>query len=469
MWDTVDAEDRVKIRRRIRAGAAACAWAILIALCSAPGAARASEAREITLKDAIATALRSNVDLAQAATAVDSRKVGVTQSEADFLPSLGASARAGRSYSRRLDATTNDFTGFNSNSFSLGLSSSLDLFTGFGRIASLQESRLSLDAQRKTYAQTRQDIVFSVITSFAQAAVNGQVIKVNEENLAAQKRLLEQIQAFYKAGRNSVADLYQQQAAAADAERQLLVANRNYQVSLFQLLQVMGINPGTESRIVEPDIESIIAEASGLNVGDPLEVALARRYDLLSQQKQIEAARTQITVSRSGYWPTLSLSASAGTSYSSTLSDQFDFSEQLEDANPNASIGLSFSLPLFDRLATRSAVQQSKIQLRQAEIATDRLKLQIGVEVRQALEDYAEAQKEVEVSAAQLKYSEQALKSIEARYTVKASTLLEVIQARSAYYQAGYQSINARYNLLLKGISMAYFRGDLDGITSLFE
>jgi outer membrane protein len=453
----------------MQTGAAACACAMLIALCPAPGGARADEPREITLKDAIATALRSNVDLAQAASTVDSRRVGVTQNEADFLPNLGVSARSGRSYSRTFDQTTNGFQGFYANSLSLGASSSLDLFTGFGKIASLRQSRLSLDAQRKSYAQTRQDVVFSVITSFAQAAVNNQVIKVNEENLAGQKRLLEQIQAFYDAGRNSVADLYQQQAATADAERQLLLARRNYQVSLFQLLQVMGIDPGTESRIVEPDVESIIAEASGLNVGDALQEALARRYDLLSQQKQIEAARTQITVSRSGYWPTLSLSANAGTSYSSTLSDQFDFSEQLKDANPNASIGLSFSLPLFDRLATRSAVQQSKIQLRQTQIAADRLKLQIGVEIRQALEDYAEAQKEVEVSAAQLKYSQQALKSIEARYTVKASTLLEVIQARSAYYQAEYQSINSRYNLLLKGISIAYFRGDIDGITSLFK
>jgi outer membrane protein len=452
----------------MRMGTAACGCALLVALCCAP-AARADEPRQITLKDAVDTALRSNVDLAQAATTVDSRRIAVTQNEAGFFPSLSASARSGKSWSRQFNQTTNGFDGFSSSSLSLGLSSGVDLFTGFGKIAGLKQSKLSLDAQRKNYAQTRQDIVFSVVGSFAQAAVNGQVIKVNEENLAAQKRLLEQIEAFYKAGRSPVADLYQQQAATADAERQLLLANRNYQVSLFQLLQVMGIDPGTQAQIVEPNVESITAEAAGLNVGDPLEEALARRYDLLAQERQIEAARTGITASRSGYWPTISLSASTGTSYSSTLSDQFDFSEQLEDANPNASIGVSLSLPLWDRLVTRSSVQQSKIALRQAQIAEQRLKLQIGVEIRQALEDYAEAQKEVEVSTAQLKYAEQALKSIEARYTVKASTLLDVIQARSVYYQSEYQSINSRYNLLLKGIAIAYYRGDIDGVTSLFK
>jgi outer membrane protein len=352
---------------------------------------------------------------------------------------------------------------------SLGLSSSLDLFTGFGRTASLKQSRLELDAERDNFARTKQEIVFNVISSFVQTVVDSEFIKVNEENLAAQRRLLERIQAFYQAGRSPVADLYEQQAETANAERQLLISRRDYAVSKLNLLQTLGLDPGTDCRVVAPSVESIMAEVSGLTVGDDLEEALARRFDLIAQQKQIDAARSQVTASRSGYWPTLSLSASAGTSYSSAAADRWSFSEQLSDNNPSASIGVSLSLPIFDRLQTRNSVKQAKIQLRQAQLAIEKLKLQIGVQVRQALEDYIAAQKDVEVSGARLKYSEQALKSIEARYDVKAATLVEVTQVRSSTLQASYNSINARYSLLLRGIGIAFYRGDIDGITSLFR
>jgi len=442
---------------------------LLLAVCAARGGAAAAGARELTLKDAIATALESNIDLRQASYLVDSKSISVTRSRADFLPNLGFSARGSKSYSKQYDTATNSFDGTSSNSMSLGLSSSLDLFTGFGRTASLKQSRLELDAERDNFARTKQEIVFNVISSFVQTVVDSEFIKVNEENLAAQRRLLERIQAFYQAGRSPVADLYEQQAETANAERQLLISRRDYAVSKLNLLQTLGLDPGTDCRVVAPSVESIMAEVSGLTVGDDLEEALARRFDLIAQQKQIDAARSQVTASRSGYWPTLSLSASAGTSYSSAAADRWSFSEQLSDNNPSASIGVSLSLPIFDRLQTRNSVKQAKIQLRQAQLAIEKLKLQIGVQVRQALEDYIAAQKDVEVSGARLKYSEQALKSIEARYDVKAATLVEVTQVRSSTLQASYNSINARYSLLLRGIGIAFYRGDIDGITSLFR
>jgi outer membrane protein len=438
-------------------------------VCAAPRGAGAAEARELTLKNAIAIALESNLDLRQESYAVDSRSISVRSNLADFLPNLGFSARGSRSYSKQYDTTTDSFNGTSSNSLSLGLSSGLDLFTGFGRTASLKQSRLALDAERDNFARTRQEVVFDVISSFVQAVVDSEFIKVNAENLAAQRSLLERIQAFYQAGKSPIADLYQQQAETANAERQLLLSQRDYAVSKLTLMQTLGIDPGTDCRAVAPDVESIMAEASGLAVGDALEEALARRLDLISQQKLIDAARSQITATRSGYWPTLSLSASAGTSYNSSVSDLWSFSEQLSDANPSASIGLSLSFPLFDRLQTRNAVQQAKIQLYQAQLAVERLKLQIGVQVRQALEDYATAEKDVDVSEARLKYSEQALRSIEARYDVKAATLVEVTQARYSNLQAAYNAINARYNLLLRSIAIAFYRGDIDGITSLFQ
>jgi len=453
--------------RRVR-GFAACLCVVLASV-ACPRGAGAAETKQITLASAIATALTSNIELRQASYAVDSRSISVSRSMSEFLPNLSFSARGSKSFSRDYNETTGSFEGASSKSLSLGISSGIDLFSGFGRTASLRQSRLSLEAERNSFARTKQTIVFQVVSAFVQAVVDSEYIRVNEENLAAQRRLLDQVQAFYDAGKTPVADLYQQQAETANAERQLLLSRRDYEVSKLALLETLGLDPGTECRIAAPDVESIISQVSRLASASALEEALARRSDIAAQEKQIEAARSQITASRSGYWPSLSLSASAGTSYSSAAADRWGISDQLSKSNPSASVGISLSFPLFDRLQTRNSVRQAQIQLGEAELALERLKLQIGVDVRQALEDYGAAEKDIEVSNARLRYSEQALASTEARYGVKAATLVEVTQVRSSTLQAAYNSINARYTLLLKGVAIAFYRGDIDGITSLFQ
>jgi len=93
----------------------------------------------------------------------------------------------------------------------------------------------------------------------------------------------------------------------------------------------------------------------------------------------------------------------------------------------------------------------------------------VEVDVRQALEDYATASKAVEVAQAQSTYSEQALKSMEERYRVSASTLVDLTLARATSLQSTYNLINARYSRLLKGVAVLYYAGRIDDVLPLFD
>ena len=186
----------------------------------------------------------------------------------------------------------------------------------------------------------------------------------------------------------------------------------------------MAVDPGIECTDRRAGCGGDRRGTRGFLPDDAAGEAMASRADLAAQRLQVEAAKKQITASRAGYWPTLSLSAGAGTSYRNPGS--YDFNDQFYNNNLNGSIGLSLSLPIFDRLSTYNSVAQAKIGLRQAQLGAEKLELQTGVEIRQALEDYATAGKAVEVAQAQFRYSEQALKNMEERYKVGASTLVDL-------------------------------------------
>jgi len=451
----------------LRRWSAICTCAVLCWACSYAGAARAAESKAITLKDAIETALKANVDLRQAANQTESQEISVRRSKVDFLPNLRLSMGASRAYGKDYEAVFDRFEWNHSSSMNFSVSSGLDLFTGFGRTAALRQSQLELEAQRSSYARSREQVIFETVQQFVLVVLDGDLIRVDEQYLESQRRLLAQIEAFTTSGRRPIVDLYQQQASVADGESRLLLARRDYEVDKFKLLQVMAVDPGTAYTVVVPDVESMSEGLAGLLPGDAAREALASRADLAAQRLQVEAAKKQITASRAGYLPTLSVSAGAGTSYRSPGS--YDFNDQFYNNNLNGSIGLSLSVPIFDRLSTYNNVAQARVGLRQAQLGAERLELQTGVEIRQALEDYATAGKAVEVARAQVKYSEQALKNMEERYKVGASTLVDLTQVRSSNLQSSYYLINAKYGRLVRGFAVLYYSGGIDKAMPLFD
>ena len=66
-----------------------------------------------------------------------------------------------------------------------------------------------------------------------------------------------------------------------------------------------------------------------------------------------------IKISRAGYIPSLSLSAGIGTSNAN--GNDFSFSEQVKQ-NWNNSLGLTLSIPIFDKRQTKSSINKAKLQ-----------------------------------------------------------------------------------------------------------
>jgi outer membrane protein len=423
----------------------------------------------ITLKTAIETALESNLDLMLAGSLVDSREISVRRNQGDFLPDLRLFMGAGESYAKRYDSFADRYEGATSKSMNLQLSSSMDLFTGFGKIASLERAGLQLRAERSNLSRSREEIIFQTIQQYIVVAVDKELITADESYLEGQRKLLDQVDAFVNAGARAIVDLYQQQSAVADAEGRILLARRDYEVDKLGLLLVMGFDPRADVTIGALDVDALTAELAVEGPDTSVGRALITRADLVASRYQEQAAKKQITASRSGYWPNLSLSANTGTSYRDPTSPGASFVDQFSKNNVNSSVNVSFSFPIFDRLATITSVADARVGLRQAELNREKLERQVTIDVRQALQDYAIARKSVEVAQAAFDYSQEALMSMDERYRAGVSTLVELSLAQATMLQSSYNLINARYNLILRSIGVSFYAGSIERILPLIR
>lgn len=423
--------------------------------------------RALSLPQAIDIALARNPDLLLAENRLRSSDIAWKKQRGVFLPDLNLSSSGSRQAGKSVDPVSGDYTASAYTRFSLNLSSSLTIFNGFANTSNLYQARENRDAARAELSRTHQGIVYSVANEFVRSLTSLSFMSVEMENHTAQSALLEQIRAFYQAGRRPVADLYQQQAEIAASEYRMQEAERAYREAAIVLLQSLGMDPALEVRLQEPPVDQMVMKLRAVLADhSTTEAGIMDRPDIAAQESRVSSARYSVRAARSGYFPRLSASAGVGSSYSSAIPES-ELEDQLLDRNLSASISLNLAVPLFNRGQTRQEVAAAKIQLDNENINLERLRRQAAPDVRQAELNFESASRQLASANTQLTYALAALKSVEDRYRASAATLTEVSQSRAQYRQARYNHVTARYTLLLRGMEILYSRGDEENLLSL--
>lgn len=449
----------------------------LIAVLLSSSWALAQPRQEVTFGQALQIALERNVALQKSERSLDLQAAAVRSARADFLPNLNLFVSPGQQYGLAFDQTAGRLVSETSESMSLSGSAGITLFDGFGLTSNLRQARATYEAADYSLERSRQDVLSQVAFQFLQVILDREQIRIQTENLEAQRQLLARIEEFTRVGSRPISELYQQQAAVAQSELQLLNDERSYQISQSQLIQILKLDPLGDFEFVAPGVDEVTLLPREYDLQDLFDQAFSNRADLKSQRATIEAADHGIDLAKSSSWPTVSLSASARSVYSSQRK-QLDpdsqqlvgipFGDQLRD-NRGGSLGLSFRVPIFNRLQTRTAVYRAEVQKSNAELDYEAAEQRVALEVRQSFLDYLTAVKQLDVTDKQLQSAEQALAAEQERYNVGASTLVELTQSRAAYEQAAGNRVTAIYTFLTRGKLLDYFTGSIDPTLSIFE
>jgi outer membrane protein len=421
--------------------------------------AGAQDTRIITFQEAIRIALDQNSTLKLAENAAALGEVDVKAARQQFLPDLQFDVRGSQNYGRNFDSGEGRVVDQTTQSASMGLSSGVVLFNGFGNTASLKGAKFSLDASTRDLQRSRETIAFTVATQYLVLIQQREQLQVQRENLSAQAALEQQIQAYVDAGARTVADLYQQQANVASAKLEVVNGERATQLAEVNLMQTLQLDPRGTYEFEAPAFGSLYPATTELDLEHLLTRAYDQRADLVAGKARVDAAAQAVRVARSGFWPSVSLSAGYDTAYTSAA--DLPFSDQLDQRRGGA-IGLGIIIPIFDRGSTAAAARRAEIQLQNAQIDLDSLQNDVGLQVRRAYLDLQAAHEQLAAAEAQQKSAELALKASEDRYQAGASTLVELTQSRATQVDGASAVVTARYNEMFQRTLIGYYIGALD-------
>ena len=419
----------------------------------------------IAFGEAVRIALDQNTDVKRAQATARQSNLQVQSEWMDFLPDASVRSSVSRRYGRNFSQVTGGFTTRSTDFFNLNGSSSITLFNGFENTASLNQARTQSEADRMNLGQARQDVVFNVVDQFIALVESRELVRVRREELETRRQQLKQIRAFVDAGSRPVSDLYTQQADVADAEQQLLQAEREREVNKTRLIQTLQLSPRKAYAFQEPGLRDDSVRAQSYDLSSLIDQAFQQRLDLEVARAEQRAAETGVRAARSSYYPSISLNGNYGTDWSSRglpgETTDNSFGNQL-DINRGGSVSLSLNIPIFNNLNRSTQVEQAQVQAQNARYALQDQRQQVALQVRQAYLDYRNAVKQLDVANKRLRAARQSRDATLERYNLGSASIVELQNARRDFVSAASDQVQARYQVIFQRKRIEYNIGDLN-------
>jgi NodT family efflux transporter outer membrane factor (OMF) lipoprotein len=292
-----------------------------------------------------------NQNIAAAVAAVAQAQAAYRESRAGLFPSVGLSGSATRSGGQGSDTGSTSGSRGTRYQASLGASWDPDLW---GRL------RGTAGAARARAQASEADLASARLSALGLLA--GNYFKLRDADIEAAllaetvegyRRVVQITQNRYDAGIAPKSDLLQAQTQLVNAQADLSTVVQDRAQLEHALAVLQGLPPAQFTLKPRTDALPLPPEVP---LGLP-STLLQRRPDIASAERLVAAANAQIGVARAGYFPSLSLSASTGSS-AARLADLFSANVW--------SLGLSIAQVVFDAGATGARVDQAKAGWQQA-------------------------------------------------------------------------------------------------------
>lgn len=426
--------------------------AVMILL--AGGSLKAQEASvKWDLNRCITYALEKNLSVNQAQLRVESAKADLMQARGQRLPNVSASASQNLTNSQ----ATNGSTGWDmSYGGSFSVTSGITIYNGGSINNDIQRSLKSQELVMLNLEQAQNDITLSVTQAYLNALYARENQDYYTQVVAASERQVERARALKNAGslaRRDVADI---EAQYASDRYSLVNATNNLVLQTTTLKQILEIPVEEPFELFFPEAGMREALESLPTREEAFASALNFRPEVKSSILEEEMAQIDVKNARAGYLPSLGLSGSVSTDYSDRLST--GYGSQLSD-NLMQRVGLTLSVPIFNRNATKANVSRSKINLESARLSVSNTRNRLLQEVERVYEDSRAAQQRFEAAQAQEQASAESFRLAEEQYNIGMLNAFELLQTKNNYLNASRELIQAKYTTVLYRKILDFYMG----------
>ncbi len=420
-------------------------------------------AKKWSLDDCIEYALTHNISLKKKNVARQQAEEDWKQSKADLLPSLSASTSQSMGYRPWVNSgvstvANGTVTSSMKKSYyngSYGINASWTLWNGNQNTNTVHLNKLNAQTAELDSAVTANSIQEQILKLYLQILYLNDAVAVNQNNLATSRKNEERGQELVNVGKMSKADLAQLSAQSAQDEYNVVNAQSilaNYKLQLKQLLELTG-DMDFDIAVPEHLEQEAMKEIPSLQ--STYEAALTSRPEIEQQRLAAKSSALNLSIAKAGYLPTVSLSGSLGTS-SSSMSDK-TWGQQMK-TNFDAMAGVSFSVPLYDRRKTKTAVNKARLQIIDSELSMQEQEKQLYSTIEGYWLDALTNQQKYKAASASVNSEEASCELLSEQFRLGLKNIIELMNGKDKLLEAQQNMLQSKY-LTIMNIKLLEFYG----------
>lgn len=416
------------------------------------------------LQACIDYALQQNITIRKNRLNAESAEVDVKTAKAALFPSLTASVSQ-RIVNRPNSKTNTIIDGDNITSSqsktsyngSYGIDASWTLYNGSKRLNTLKQQRMNNRIAELGVAESENTIEESITQIYVQILYAAEAVKVNEATLDVSRAECERARALLAAGSIARSDLAQLEAQVSTDKYQLVTAQATLQDYKLQLKQLLELDGEKEMTLYIPTLgdENVLSPLPSKT--DVYRSALTLRPEIEAGRLNVKASELDINIARSGYIPTISLSAGIGST--NTNGNDFTFGEQIKQ-NWNNSLGVTVSVPIFNNRQTKSAVQKAKIQKQNSELDLLDNQKNLYKTIEGLWLDANSAQQRYVAAIEKLRSTQTSYDLIQEQFNLGMKNTVELLTEKNNLLNAQQETLQAKYMAILNTQLLKFYQGE---------
>lgn len=411
---------------------------------SVPSGAATSEVLHLTLRDAIARALRYNLGQIESGENERIARGERLRALSALLPQVSAGASENvEQFSAatlgikvpQVPAVIGPF------SYSTAQANANQSLFNFESIQHFRAARTAEAAAQLTYSDTLDVITLVVGNAYLEVIQASSRVTTEEAQVQNAQALYNQAVDQLQAGTSPKIDVTRSGVQLHTEQYNLSIARNNFAIAKLNLARAIGLPLGQTFDLVD---QLPYADIHPQTVEDALNSAYRSRSDFRAALSSEKSAQQQLSATRGERYPVLAASGDYGVQGPNLgrLHGAFTFQAGV-------------SVPIFTGGRIKGDITEAEATLRQRKAEAENLRGQIDYDVRTAFLNLQAAKEQVEVARQNVDLANENLARSQERFAAGVTDSVEVVQAQQSLASANDQYISGLYSHNLAKLQLA--------------
>ncbi len=417
---------------------------------------------KIGLQQAVDMALKNNIQVKQSIVSVQNSELVLQQAKNNKLPSVNGYTGISTNFGRGIDFISNTYTNQTISNNNLGISADVVIYQGNLLQNTIKKNDLDLKASQQDMAAMKDNIALQVVVAYLNILNNEDQLSIAQSQSDITRQQLDRTEKLVRAGALPQSNIYDLKAQLANDETSIVTTQSTLETAKLTLLQLIN----------DPNLQNIVLDRVVVNVpkADGYGSSATQVYDTAEKyQPAIKAADLRIEsniigikMAEAAFKPSLSFSGGMGSGYGSLgknflTGEKIGYFDQLNN-NFSQNIGLNLNIPIFNKYANKTRLQQSNLQKINSELSAQSARQTLKQNIEQAYVNMNNAAKRYDALSVQVTALEESFRAAESRFNAGAIDFVSYNLQKTNLDKARANQVQAKYDYVFRTKILDYYQ-----------